>query len=351
MLALGLFLFSALISFVLCFPTRNLLLGLNAIDRPNARSSHQQPTARGGGLAIICTTGLAAVLIGIGCGNLKVLAALVGAAILLAAISFTDDLISVRPSVRFGFHVLTAVAAVAAMRFPHFYLGLAAESMLRFPETLGYGLLVLWIVGYTNVFNFMDGINGLAAGQATITGFGMALLGGLTLGNFENAPVMLCLAVAGAALGFLPHNFPRPHMFLGDVGSASLGFLLAGLVAWLAMTAGWWLLIPLVLLHANFLLDAGVTLIRRILRGERWYEAHREHFYQRLVRTGRSHALVSVMEIVLQIFVLGLLVCYLRVGSTGRAVLIGIVVVLWTAFFFWAELCYRQVSEDCKSIR
>ena len=87
--------------------------------------------------------------------------------------------------------------------------------------------------------------------------------------------MLLAEVVAGAAAGFLPHNFPRARMFMGDVSSAALGFVLAGLAVWLGLEQGWWLLIPLGLLHANFILDTGITLGRRLLGGERWFAAHR----------------------------------------------------------------------------
>jgi len=188
----------------------------------------------------------------------------------------------------------------------------------------------------------MDGINGLAAGQAIVTGFGMALLGGLALHGYESTPVLWSMAIGAAALGFLPHNFPQARMFMGDVGSAPLGFWLAVLVLWLATNVGAWILIPLALLHANFVLDTGITLLRRILRGECWYEAHREHFYQRLIRSGKSHAFVTGWEMALQGVVLGLMVLYLYVSVPVRVALIFLVILAWLAFFVFCERSFRK---------
>ena len=202
--------------------------------------------------------------------------------------------------------------------------------------------LAFVFAGYANAFNFMDGINGIAAGQAVVTGIGTALLGGLALEGFPNAPVLLSLVVAGAAAGFLPHNFPKARMFMGDVGSAPLGFLLAALAVWLAKIAGWWLIVPIALLHANFVLDTGITLGRRIFRGERWYEAHREHFYQRLVRTGKGHTLVTLLEMGLQCVVLGLLTLYIFSGASARLILAVVVITIWLSFFAWAEICFSM---------
>jgi len=268
--------------------------------------------------------------------------ALLAAALGLAIISFIDDLRSISALARFGCHALGAVGVLAALGWPRLQLGLTPGGMIALSLPLSLAVSFLWMVGYTNAFNFMDGINGIAAGQAVVTGLGMALLGGLTLGSFESTPVVLSLVVSGAALGFLPHNFPTARMFMGDVGSAPLGFLLAGLVLWFAKTAGWWLIIPLALLHANFALDTGATLLRRICRGQRWHEAHREHFYQRLVRAGKSHAFVMLAEMALQVVVLGLLLLYLHLGPVGRTAVIAAIIALWTAFYLWAEMCFRR---------
>jgi UDP-N-acetylmuramyl pentapeptide phosphotransferase/UDP-N-acetylglucosamine-1-phosphate transferase len=131
-------------------------------------------------------------------------------------------------------------------------------------------------------------------------------------------------------------------MFMGDVGSAPLGFLLAVLTLWLARTVGPWLVIPLALLHANFFLDTGITLCRRVLRGERWHEAHREHFYQRLIRSGKTHAFVTGLEMALQAVVLGLMVLYLFAGTPIRVGLATLVVLLWLAFFAYCERSFRR---------
>jgi UDP-N-acetylmuramyl pentapeptide phosphotransferase/UDP-N-acetylglucosamine-1-phosphate transferase len=114
------------------------------------------------------------------------------------------------------------------------------------------------------------------------------------------------------------------------------------LVFWLASDAGAWLLIPLMLFHANFVLDTGITLLRRILRGERWYEPHRQHFYQRLLRSGKSHAFVTGWEMTLQGIVLGLMVLYLYASMPVRVGLIALVILVWLAFFAFCECLFRR---------
>ena len=260
----------------------------------------------------------------------------------LAVVSFIDDVKPIRVAIRFGCHFLVAVVILNALEISNITVEFSPGTILLL--SLGASGIVgcLWIVGYTNAFNFMDGINGLAGGQAILTGLGMALLAGLTLGDFTNTPVLLSLAIAGAALGFLPHNFPKARMFMGDVGSAPLGFLLGVLVIWLAKTAGAWLLIPLALLHANFVLDTTITLVRRVVRGDRWHEAHREHFYQRLVRSGKSHAFVTGWELGLQGVVLGLMLFYLQAGVSVRFGLVSAVIFIWLTFFIFCEVSFRR---------
>ncbi|MHB8524268.1 MAG: MraY family glycosyltransferase [Limisphaerales bacterium] len=238
MLVCFLFLLSAFVSFGLGVPTRNLLVHANVIDHPNERSSHNEPTARGGGLAIIFTI-LAGCMVLIWRQRDAGLIALIVGATMLAVVSWFDDRKSLSTLVRFGCHGIAAFLVLYALDWPTLRLALQPGAGIWLPSLAGLGLLFLWLTGYTNAFNFMDGINGIAAGQAALTGIGTALIVGLATGNWDGPVVLLSLAVSGAALGFLPHNFPRARMFMGDVGSAPLGFLLASLVLWAAVQGGW----------------------------------------------------------------------------------------------------------------
>lgn len=336
----------AVASYLLGFPVAKTLARLGAIDKPNPRSSHSIPVVRGGGIAM---AGGAVLLVFFGWPlQWGVTSVVLAAALEIGVVSFFDDIKSVGVAIRFGSHSVAAVAALAVLNVCGLRLVVDLGGFSWLAVALVWLLGFLWIVGYTNAFNFMDGINGLAAGQAIVTGFGMALLGGLALHGYHSTPVLWCTAVASAALGFLPHNFPQARMFMGDVGSAPLGFWLAVLSLWLAQSAGWWLLVPLVLLHANFVLDTGITLLRRILRGERWYEAHREHFYQRLIRSGKSHVFVTGWEMALQGLVLGLMVLYLHASVPGRAGLIAVVILVWLAFFAYCEPLFRSSNFEQK---
>lgn len=324
-----------LTSYTLGWLVYRILRRVNVVDKPNARSSHTAPTVRGGGLAIvlvICSVGL---YLGLQRSDGGLLGITVSC-IFLGLISFVDDIRPISWYLRFACHATCAIVSL-------FACGILGETH-RLPieaSTLAKGtiwlLVWLWVAGFTNVFNFMDGINGIAASQAVIAslaGTWLLILGGVEL---SNTIVVFSIAVCGSALGFLPHNYPRPRMFMGDVGSAPLGYLLASLCVWSASTFGWWLIVPLMLLQANFLLDTALTLARRIRRGEAWYEAHREHFYQRLTRAGKSHLFVTNSEIALQSVVVLLLLYYVRQDVFGKLIVGLGIAVIWLLFFVYCE--------------
>jgi UDP-N-acetylmuramyl pentapeptide phosphotransferase/UDP-N-acetylglucosamine-1-phosphate transferase len=322
-------------SYLLGFAARALLGRLGIIDRPNKRSSHDLPVSRGGGLAVLAGIAVtSAELLPRPAGPQFVLCA--AALALLAAVSFLDDIRSMPRALRLA----VQAAAAAAVLFAAGMCGTGFGSPLM---PAGVALVgFIWITGYTNSFNFMDGINGLAATQAVLTGAGTALVA-LRAGSSPLDPaVILCFIVAGSAAGFMPHNFPRARMFLGDVGSVPLGFLLAVLAFWLARDIGWWILGLFALLHANFILDTSVTLARRFLRRENWLEPHREHFYQRLVRSGRSHAIVTSCEALMQACVLGVVLAAVRMGWAGRAAAAVLICAAWLVFFWRVEVLFRR---------
>lgn len=319
-------------TWILGFPVRGLLLRAGVVDRPNARSSHAMPTVRGGGVTMVVA--ILGALGWVSRHDGRVLAGLVLPMMMLAAVSFWDDLRSMGARTRLVVHALVAGVALAALR------AVSIDGMLA----VGFaGVLLVWIVGYTNAFNFMDGINGIGGVQALLTGSGTAAVAVVAGVAPTHPAVSLTLAVAGAAAGFLPYNFPAARMFMGDVASATLGFSLAVAGVWIARDAGWPLLIWFGLLHANFVFDTGVTLLRRVARGDRWQEAHREHFYQRLVRAGRSHTAVTLAESVLQVVVLGLVLVgvHFRDHSLLGATIGTVVIAVWAVFFAYCERAFR----------
>jgi UDP-GlcNAc:undecaprenyl-phosphate/decaprenyl-phosphate GlcNAc-1-phosphate transferase len=241
------------------------------VDHPNQRSLHQSPIPRTGGLGVV--TGLAAggVIAG---SNVLALTLAVG----LMLLSLLDDWRGLSPGVRLPGHLAAALLFVLA--------GLDGVEWFEVP------LLVLGIGWMTNLYNFMDGADGLAGGMG-LFGFGAyacaAWMGG------EQTFALACMAVAAAAGAFLLFNFPPARVFLGDAGSIPLGFLAAafGLSGW---QAGLWPLWFPPLVFAPFVVDASVTLLRRALRGEKVWQAHRSHYYQRQVLMGWSHRRLVTLE-------------------------------------------------------
>lgn len=332
------FLAAAVLCYLLCWPVYRVLIAANIIDRPNERSSHTRPTARGGGIAIMAAVVLCAFYLAWSY-HVKLLWVLPLLALVLAAVSFVDDLRSVHPTIRFGCHAGAAFASLLVLQ-PGFDF---PKWMNPTVATLAFWvLLFLWIAGYTNAFNFMDGINGIAGVQAFTTGLGMALIAHTGAAGEGAAPIQFCAVLAGAGLGFLPHNFPKARMFMGDVSSAPLGFLLAFAGVWLSAELGWDLLLPLALMHTNFVFDTGITLLRRVSRGEKWYLPHREHFYQRFIRGGKSHSFVTLWEFALQLLTFLLLMIYVRSGPGGKIGTTVAVLLLWAAFFICADVALRK---------
>ncbi|ROU05810.1 hypothetical protein [Lysobacter enzymogenes] len=232
------------------------------IDQPGERRSHSVATPRGGGIAIVIALLVATVSLGLKFPAYASLALAFGLGLTaIAAIGWVDDHRPLSPWLRLAVHILAAALLAAAVWHARGDLWLALAAFA-------------FAVGLTNVWNFMDGIDGLAASQAALVALALAGFGG---------PVWswLALALLAACAGFLPFNFPRARIFMGDVGSGAIGYAVAGLGA-LAATAqaeparALVLLIPL----AAFMVDSSLTLLRRVRRGERWWTPHTQHAYQ-----------------------------------------------------------------------
>ncbi len=336
--------------FALGFPVYRALDKLGIIDNPNQRSSHSHPTLRGGGVATLIMVVFFGLCLIVRQGPQPLLVVMLSAWV-IAVVSFMEDIKSSRPLLRLGCHFGASLAAVLALGLTSVKLGFGPNGGLFVKATLSQAIGVIWIASYTNAFNFMDGINGIAAAQAALTAFGAAMIGGLVLSDFTSPPIFFSMVIAGASAGFLPHNFPRASMFMGDVGSAFLGFWQAVMVIWLAKVAGWWLLIPLALLQANFVMDTGITLIRRAMAGEQLLEPHREHFYQRLVRSGKSHTFVTGVEMGIQVLVVTGMICYIFAPKSIRILLIAMVMAGWSTFFFYCEVSFRRGAEFQRATR
>ncbi|MDD5249257.1 MAG: glycosyltransferase family 4 protein [Rhodocyclaceae bacterium] len=267
------------LAFLLCVALLSWLLRTGrahalALDEPNHRSLHTAPTPRIGGLGILAGVLLAMV----GVGEIMLASLMLG----LALVSWLDDRGHVSVPVRFGVQFTAAVVWVGC-----FDLNLWSAAVL---------ISLVWM---TNLYNFMDGSDGLAAGMA-VFGFGAysvaAWLGG------DMAMTLLCAAIAAAALGFLRFNFPPARLFMGDVGSVPLGFAAGalGYQGWSLSLWPWWFAL---FVFSPFAVDATLTLLRRAFRRERVWQAHREHYYQRLVQMGWGHRKTALAEYGLMLLV------------------------------------------------
>lgn len=267
------------IVFALTVATLHLLLGRGwagylAIDTPNSRSLHSAPTPRVGGVIMVPAALASSLSYSQMPGLLPVLAAV------LCAVSFIDDRWGLSVVFRLVFHVAAALAL--------------SQSLLPALSPLGFGLAVVVLVWSINLFNFMDGTDGLAGGMALI---GFAVFGWTLLDAMPDmAQLALCLAAAAA--GFLVFNFAPARVFMGDAGSVPLGFLAGGIGLGGWLQDAWPLWFP-VLVFSPFVVDATATLMRRILRREKFWQAHRDHYYQRLVRMGWSHRRLALAEYLL----------------------------------------------------
>jgi Fuc2NAc and GlcNAc transferase len=267
---------------------RRYALARALIDVPNERSSHSVPTPKGGGIAIagVVLIGLA-VLAVLGQVGARSAIALSGGGALVAVVGWLDDHHGLSAGVRLTVHLAAAAWAVAWLRgMPDLTTGEAAVH-------LGPGgalLAVIGVVWATNFYNFMDGIDGLAAAEAVVVGVAGALL----LASRATPLALVSLLIAAAAAGFLVWNWPPARLFMGDVGSGFLGFMFGGLALATENARALPALLWLVLL-GPFFADATITLLRRMARGDRWHAAHRTHAYQRAVQAGWSHRRVTAV--------------------------------------------------------
>jgi UDP-GlcNAc:undecaprenyl-phosphate GlcNAc-1-phosphate transferase len=266
---------------VACFVTAlsiAAMLGMKLylpLDHPNHRSLHETPTPRTGGVAIMLGAGCGWAFAWLPSEQIPMLVL----ALFLSAITFFDDLKGLSRSARF----VAQIAAAAALVW-------LAPPATGNPISAIVAIIVL--VWMANLFNFMDGSDGLAGGMSAI-GFGLYTMAALQDGKTEFAVTAACLA--GASVGFLGFNFAPARIFMGDAGSVPLGFLAAalGLAGW---QAGLWPIVFPILVFSPFIVDATVTLAKRMLRGDEFLQPHREHYYQRLIRMGVGHRNTALLE-------------------------------------------------------
>ncbi|OQW49089.1 MAG: hypothetical protein A4C66_05910 [Nitrospira sp. HN-bin3] len=339
-----------LITRSLCSPTSFLSI----FAHPNDRTLHATPTPQTGGLAVIVSVVIALLAAasvlalvqpsqpllpkGVASGSLWIVVSM----LLVFIVSFIDDCIGLPASLRLGVQAAAAFIIIGG-------IGLTLSS-IQIPGglTIELGLAAipvsaLLLIWMANLYNFMDGMDGFAGGM-TFWGFGfLAYFGWQT-----HFPVMLIIStfVAMGALGFLMHNFPPARIFMGDAGSITLGFL-AGTFMILGVRDGIFDLWVPIMIFSPFIADATVTLLRRALRRKRIWEAHREHYYQRVVLSGWSHRRTVLAEYGIMILCGGLAVAYHHSTDKGRLIILGAWAGIFALFAILVHALERKKALAC----
>lgn len=306
--------FGIALAFILPIWTYPMLKRLGVMDVPNARSSHEVPTVRGMGVALAIAACLTtAVLAGVNGDENFLLLTLLGA--VAAALGFVEDLRGIPVAKRAGLQLL---------------VGGLFGCLVAWTTGAGWIwilIIAVAVAAYVNVANFMDGIDGISGLHGGVAGVSYAVIGALS-----NMPWMthLGLVTAGVFLSFLPWNLSGRRVFLGDVGSYFLGAWIAG-IAILAVASG---LNPLLAVGPTviYLADTGSTLLRRLYRGERWFEAHRSHVYQRLTLRGGTH--LGVALLVSGFSVLTVYASFFSLDGTATGATGAVLLMLFVAIFY-----------------
>ncbi len=296
-------------------------------DLPNERSMHATPTPRVGGIAILLgALPIAAAF------SWETLAVPLACAVALAVVSIADDARDLPIEVRLPAHVTAAAVAVLAM-------GAGGHEALGVAQAIAATLAIAWM---TNLFNFMDGADGLAGGMA-VAGFG-ALAAAAAIA--AQAPLALaCAAIASASAGFLPRNFPPARIFMGDAGSVPLGFLAGAIGLQGALAAAWPAWFP-ILVFSPFIVDASLTIARRILRGERFWRAHRDHAYQRLLLAGWPRSRLACAAYALMAACAASALAGLAAGERARFGILLVWVAMYALLLFAIERGARAANRS-----
>jgi UDP-N-acetylmuramyl pentapeptide phosphotransferase/UDP-N-acetylglucosamine-1-phosphate transferase len=325
-----LLLLTAALSTVLTRAAKNLSVRFDVLDIPTERSSHSRPMPRCGGAAIVVAA-LTAWLLGPRLAQLPaeraVLVPLVAGSLIAAAIGFWDDIRTLDPLTKILGQICAFVPALALSRvgFP------------TLPALLAIAVCAVWVVGLTNILNFMDGSDGLAAGTSVITGTTFCALA-IGAGSLEVA--WLALVVTAAALGFLGFNYPPASIFMGDAGSLFLGYTFA--VLSILLVGGGVDVVAVLLGFTPFLFDATFTMVKRLSRGDRVWQAHRSHLYQRLLLAGSTHRIVAHGYYAWAVGSGALAVAYTRAGAIGRIAVLCVAASLAAGVLLWVWSGERQ---------
>ncbi|MEE9342629.1 MAG: glycosyltransferase family 4 protein [Gammaproteobacteria bacterium] len=309
------------------------------IDVPNQRSLHTDEKPRTGGIAIFLAISSGVFLILLQGWELENFKTPAIAVLLITGIALIDDIRPLSAMTRFAVQLTAAAIIVSTGLIPD-TLALPGIS-LSLPVWLALPLTLLFILWMTNLYNFMDGVDGLAAGMAVIGFLGMAILGELS-----DKPLFFIvnLLISFASAGFLLFNFPPARIFMGDLGSTLLGFLASIQILWADKLN----IFPIwigILLFSPFILDATWTLSRRLFAGERIWDAHRSHFYQRLVLAGWGHRRTVLAEYLLMFLVM--LTAILVIDQDQNLQMAALV--FWVCAYLALMLLVKQQEQQAKN--
>jgi len=324
------------------------------LDYPNERSLHSHPTPRTGGIAVLGSlfAGLLLTYAGHVSGwlhdglwahsdplQMQQIRWILLLTLCIAAVSFADDRVGVPPGIRFGVHAVVAgsVVFVAGAKIDAITIPLIGTWVPGDTAALLTTLFIIWIV---NLYNFMDGMDGFAGGM-TVFGFGF-LSCSAWIGGSETL-AMLALFISAAACGFLVYNMPPAKIFMGDVGSISLGFL-AGALSVVGICAGVFDVWVPILIFSPFIMDATATLFRRLFEGKKIWLPHREHYYQRLVLSGWGYKKTVWAEYVLMCVCGCGAILYAFLGDGARLILLCVWGMLYAGLMVWVRMVEREVS-------
>jgi UDP-N-acetylmuramyl pentapeptide phosphotransferase/UDP-N-acetylglucosamine-1-phosphate transferase len=332
------------LSYALVYFIRRYAEKRQLLDHPNDRSSHSAPMPRGGGLAIVLIvtgaglwsiyeTGLSRNLIYIVCG------------IIIAFLGWRDDIHSLSPWVRFAIQGIVAIVSIYG--YGYFESVTIPLFGVLHLGVVGVVITFLWIIGLTNAYNFMDGIDGIAGGVAFAGGVGWVLLSS-NIDYLANSFVFwIGFAIAASSLGFLGHNWQPAKIFMGDVASTFLGYSFAVLPLLASDQKGDALMLGTILMW-TFIIDTSVTFFQRLFRRENLLSAHRSHLYQRLVVGGYTHATVSFLYIVLTLVAIRFAFAWMQGSQFASALILFGLPLVWVVLSRHAK--QLQNALDTKDI-
>ncbi len=313
----------SIIAYFTVIVIRRWLLHSKIIDIPNIRSAHLLPTPRGGGLVIVLITMLMVLVISIINHQWRQSLIFMTMGSVIAWLGWRDDVKSLSPKLRLLVQAIVAVISIFGLGyFQWLTIPFVGEFYIGW---IGFPLTVLWIVGVTNAYNFMDGLDGFAGGVAVAAGLGWMLLSSSESAFQNNLAFWIALAISASSLGFLVHNWPPAKIFMGDVASTFLGYSFAVLPLFAVHASAGDAAMAGVVIMWTFILDAGLTFARRAINREKIFLAHRTHLYQRLNIIGVKVFWIDILFIALSFVGILLLLGWMqKINWIPAAILFGL---------------------------